>query len=141
MTKVRRDSDYLDDMEHGIKKVLTHLKGLTKDEFMEDEWMQDATVRNIEIIGEAAKQLSEQARALRPQLQWTKLMGMRDRLAHGYFAVNLDVVWNTVREDLPQLLSHVNALQGELSAAAAAARETTAAPREVPPQSDGDSER
>lgn len=66
MTKVRRDSDYLDDMGHGIKKVLAHLEGLTKDQFMEDEWVQDATVRNIEIIGEAAKQLSEQTRALRP---------------------------------------------------------------------------
>lgn len=136
MTRVRRDSDYLDDMEHGIKKVLAHLEGLTKDEFMQDEWVQDATVRNIEIIGEAAKQLSEQTRALRPQLQWTKLMGMRDRLAHGYFAVNLDVVWNTVREDLPQLLSHVNALRDELSAGAVAAGETTAAPREMPPRSD-----
>lgn len=118
MTKARRDSDYLDDMRHGIKKVLAHLEGLTKDQFMEDEWVQDATLRNIEIIGEAAKQLSEQTRVLRPQLRWTELMGMRDRLAHGYFAVNLDVVWNTVREDLPQLLSHVNALQDELSAAA-----------------------
>lgn len=141
MTKVRRDSDYLDDMEHGIKKVLAHLEGLAKDEFMEDEWVQDATMRNIEIIGEAAKQLSEQTRALRPQLQWTKLMGMRDRLAHGYFAVNLDVIWNTVREDLPQLLSHVSALQAKISAPAAAAREITAACGEVPPQSDSDSER
>lgn len=120
MSKGRRDADYLDDMKHGIKKILAHLEGLTRDEFMEDEWLQDATVRNIEIIGEAAKQLSEQTRALHPEVQWTQLIGMRDRLAHGYFAINLDVVWNTVKEDLPHLLSHVEALQQKLSRAPAA---------------------
>jgi uncharacterized protein with HEPN domain len=120
MSKGRRDADYLDDMKHGIKKILAHLEGLTRDEFMENEWVQDATVRNIEIIGEAAKQLSEQTRALHAEVQWTQLIGMRDRLAHGYFAINLDVVWNTVQEDLPHLLSHVEALQQKLAGASAA---------------------
>lgn len=114
MSSRRRDADYLDDMKHGIEKILAHLEGWTKDEFMDDEWAQDATVRNVEIIGEAAKQLSEQTRALLPEVQWTQLIGMRDRLAHGYFAINLDVVWNTVQEDLPHLRSHVEDLQQRL---------------------------
>ena len=123
MSKGRRDADYLDDMKHGIKKILAHLEGLTRDEFTQDEWLQDATVRNIEIIGEAAKQLSEQTRALHPEVQWTQLIGMRDRLAHGYFAINLDVVWNTVQEDLPHLLSHLEALQQKLAGTSAAPKQ------------------
>ena len=133
MSNGRRDTDYLDDMEHGIKKVITHLEGLDKEQFLRDEWTQDAVVRNIEIIGQAAKELSESTREMCPEVDWKKLMGMRDRLAHGYFAINLDVVWNTVQEDLPHLLVQVQGLKKQLSADETE-RQERPTPSRVPPQ-------
>lgn len=62
-------------------------------------------VRLLEIIGEAARGISQEFREANPDLPWNKMVGMRDRLIHGYFDVNLDVVWETVTEDLPGLVS------------------------------------
>ena len=66
-----------------------------------------AVVRLLEIIGEAAQGVSGSFREAHPEISWTKMAGMRDRLIHGYFDVNLDVVWETVRQDLPSLITLV----------------------------------
>ena len=64
-------------------------------------------VRLLEIIGEAARGISEEFRDSHPDLPWNKMVGMRDRLIHGYFDVNLDVVWETVTQDLPSLIAQL----------------------------------
>ena len=64
-------------------------------------------VRLLEIIGEAAKGISPEFRKAHPDVAWKKMAGMRDRLVHGYFDVNLDVVWKTVRDDLPALIEQL----------------------------------
>ena len=64
-------------------------------------------VRLLEIIGEAARSISEEFRDSHPDLSWKSMVGMRDRLIHGYFDVNLDVVWETVTQDLPSLIAQL----------------------------------
>ncbi len=71
--------------------------------FEEDELLQNWFVRQLEIIGEAARSLPEEVRLLAPEIQWHKIIGMRNVLAHGYFEIDLDLVWDTVSCDIPLL--------------------------------------
>ncbi|MBI2763700.1 MAG: DUF86 domain-containing protein [Chloroflexi bacterium] len=77
---------------------------------MADELVQDAVMRNLEIIGEAAKALSTETTIRAPSVAWRSVSGMRDHLVHGYFGVDLDIVWNAIAEDLPGLRSAVEQL-------------------------------
>ncbi len=70
-------------------------------------------VRLLEIIGEAARGISEEFRQTHSDLPWNKMIGMRDRLIHGYFDVNLDVVWETITEDLPSLVAQLEKIVGD----------------------------
>jgi uncharacterized protein with HEPN domain len=67
-------------------------------------------VRLLEIIGEAARGISTEFRNIHPDLPWRSMIGLRDRLVHGYFDINLDIVWQTIAEDLPSLLSQLKKL-------------------------------
>jgi uncharacterized protein with HEPN domain len=78
--------------------------------FYSDRRTQDAVIRNLEIIGEAAKNLSEATRARSPAIPWRLITGMRDKLIHNYFGVNLDLVWQTVEREIPRLQKAVNEL-------------------------------
>ena len=73
---------------------------------------QDATLRKLGVIGEAAKSLSEEAKSKQPQIQWKQIAGMRDRVIHNYFGVNLEIIWAAVEKDLPKLRDAVDALMG-----------------------------
>jgi uncharacterized protein with HEPN domain len=68
---------------------------------------QDAVVRNLEIIGEAIKNISKGLKKKYPQIPWKDLSGVRDKLIHHYFGVNLDIVWNIVKEELPEVISQI----------------------------------
>jgi uncharacterized protein with HEPN domain len=74
-----------------------------RDAFFSDRKTQDAVVRNVEIIGQAVKGLSEDARALEPTVPWRQIAGMRDKLIHEYFGVDLALVWDVVERELPAL--------------------------------------
>ncbi len=78
-------------------------KGLTADEFKDDETLRRAFVRSIEIIGEAAKQLPQDIREKYGQIEWKAVAGMRDKLIHGYFGVDYDIVWDVVTKKIPIL--------------------------------------
>jgi uncharacterized protein with HEPN domain len=67
-------------------------------------------IRNLEVIGEAAKRLSEVTRQARPEVPWAKIVGTRDRLIHGYFSVDLEIVWEIVESELPKLRSQIAGL-------------------------------
>ena len=71
---------------------------------------QDATLRKLEIIGQAVKNLSEDTRSRRPEIPWRQIAGMRDKVIHDYFGVNLEIVWAVVQKDLPTLRLAVEAL-------------------------------
>jgi len=72
--------------------------------------MQDAVVRNVEIMGEAVRKVSEATRSAHPEIPWRKIAGTRDRVIHGYFQVDLEIVWEIVESELPALRERISAL-------------------------------
>ncbi len=80
---------------------------MSYEEFLNDIKTQDAVVRNLEIIGEAIKNISKGLKKKYPQIPWKDLSGVRDKLIHHYFGVNLDIVWNIVKEELPEVISQI----------------------------------
>ncbi len=100
---------YLLHINDAIGKVLQYTaKG--KENFLEDSKTQDAVIRNLEIIGEATKKISDDFKSKYPDIAWKEVSGMRDVLIHDYFGVNLDIVWEVVERDIPQLQEKINVL-------------------------------
>ena len=103
---MKRDyQDYLRDMLDNAEKALDFVHGMEYDEFFEDQKSVYAVVRALEIIGEAARQVPEEVRTANPGLAWREIGGMRNKLTHEYFGVNVKVVWRTVQEDLPPIIT------------------------------------
>ncbi len=88
----RDESLYLADIQESCEKVLRFTKGMTYKEFVHDELHFDAVLRNLEIIGEAVKNISVETREKFPQIKWRKIVGFREIVAHGYFGVNEETV-------------------------------------------------
>jgi uncharacterized protein with HEPN domain len=86
------------------KEAVEFAKGRSRAELDSDRKLNLSLVRLLEVIGEAARGLSDELRTQHPELPWKKMVGMRDRLIHGYYDVDLDVVWETVAENLPGLI-------------------------------------
>jgi len=100
-----RDDAYLVDILDAAKLALAYVSDKTKDEFDHDIQCQDAVIRRLEIIGEAARRVSEQTKASFPHLPWNAMMNMRNVLIHEYDGVDLPIVWDTVQNDLPPLIA------------------------------------
>ena len=98
---------YLQDIAQSCEKILRFTAGLTQSDLMQDEKAYDAVVRNLEIIGEAAKHISEDLRRQLPDIEWRKAAGLRDMLAHAYFGIDDDILWDVVQNKVPQLVKAV----------------------------------
>ncbi|MBW9336037.1 DUF86 domain-containing protein [Herbaspirillum sp. RU 5E] len=104
---VNRLTDYLDHMQQAASDACSFVKGTSKAEFVDDKRTQQAVIMSLIIIGEASTKVMDrypefaQAHA---EVPWRSMRGMRNRIAHGYFEINLDVVWDTVQTALPELL-------------------------------------
>ena len=94
---------YLEDIIDALNCIEAYTKGLTYEAFVNDRKTVDAVIRNFEIIGEAAKQVPLSIRREYSKVPWRDMAGMRDKLIHGYFGIQLDVVWKTIKERLPPL--------------------------------------
>jgi len=99
----RTDRELLNDIREAIHRITTYVSGMAYESFAADTKTQDAVVRNLEILGEATKNLSEQVRTKYPNIPWKSMAGARDRLIHHYFGVNLDIVWEIVTVELPKV--------------------------------------
>jgi uncharacterized protein with HEPN domain len=93
----------LDETDYLIKAT----QGLNHTKFIENETLKRAFVRSLEIIGEATKKVPDNLRQKYPQIDWRAMAGMRDRLIHGYFGVDYDIVWDVVSNKVPQLQQDV----------------------------------
>lgn len=96
------------------RQASTFIKERSRGDLDRDPTLSLARVRLLEMIGEAARGISKPVRDANAQVSWNKIAGIRDRLIHGYFDVNLDVVWQTVAEDLPTLIAQVEKVLGSL---------------------------
>ena len=110
MSKPRRDLSYLADIEEAIQRILVYTKDLTYSAFLEDDLVQDATLRNIQVIGQATKRVSDTLRDSHPAVPWREMAGMRDKVVHDYFKVDYAIVWGVVQIDLPAVLPQVQAI-------------------------------
>jgi len=94
---------YLDDILESSKKILRYVEGLTIDQFKADEKTYDAVVRNLEIIGEAAKNIPDSARAMMHDIEWRRPAGLRDIIAHAYFGIDDAILWDVIQHKVPEL--------------------------------------
>jgi len=114
MSENHRLPDYLDHIQRAAADACSFVEGLAKDDFLADRRTQQAVIMSLIIIGEAATKVMDgyaeftQAHA---QVPWRHMRGMRNRIAHGYFDINLDLVWDTVQAALPELLKQLPAVQ------------------------------
>jgi uncharacterized protein with HEPN domain len=101
---MRRDYGlYIDDILEAVKNIEEYVSGLDYDEFTQDRKTVDAVLRNFKILGEAAKHVPERIRTRYPDVPWKAMAGMQDKLIHEYFGVRFDVIWETIKERLPEL--------------------------------------
>ena len=107
---MKDDSVYLHHIIDAIEKILEYTNGLDDKEFLTNNLVQDAVIRQLEVIGEAAKLLSNLTKQKLEDIPWKDISGMRDKLIHGYFGVDLGAVWQTVQDDLPKLEKAVKPL-------------------------------
>jgi len=108
---------FVQDIADCIEKVNEFVGGMTFEEFSRDDKTISAVVRKLEIIGEATKNLPKSLRAKHPEVPWKDMAGMRDKIIHAYFGLNLQIVWKVVKERLPELKPLVKKVLKELEAA------------------------
>lgn len=99
----RKDADLLLDIKECINRITIYTKGFSYKDFQQDFKTQDAVIRNIEILGEATKLLSKDLKESYSEVPWKSIAGTRDKLIHEYFGVNIDIVWNIAKEEVPKL--------------------------------------
>ena len=117
MSKAPRIQDYLEHMLSAIDRINRHIAGVDRPKFLASELIQDAVIRNLEIIGEAANNIQRvdpEFATKNADIPWKVMYAMRNRLSHGYEKVDNEMVWNTVCEDLPALQSQVKKVSNQI---------------------------
>ncbi len=110
--------DYIGHMLEAAQLACSYLDGLNKGDFLADRRTQQAVILNIVVIGEAATKLAKDYPEFidqHPDVPWKNMKGMRNRIAHGYFDINLEIVWDTVQAALPHLVEQMTAIRDELA--------------------------
>src|SRR5574338_1093532 len=107
---MRRDDAYLLDILIAARKALQFVEGINRNEFEDNELVQNAVMRPLEIIGEASERISKEFRKTHSEIPWSEMSGMRNRLIHEYFRIEYGTVWDTIQKDLPKLIESIEPL-------------------------------
>jgi uncharacterized protein with HEPN domain len=94
-------------------EALSFAQGIDEKDFYKNRMLILSVIKDVEIIGEAASKMSEETKLKYPEIPWKDIVGMRNRLIHGYFDIDIKLVWNTVHKNLPQLVSNLKSLLSE----------------------------
>ena len=109
------DLPYINHILDAITNIESFLEGVSRNYFIENEEKQSAIIRQIEIIGEAVKNLSNELRSKYHEIEWNKITGMRDKIIHKYFGVDLNIVWEVLKKDLPVLKQKILKIKEDLN--------------------------
>ena len=101
----------VEDIWEAIEKIQRYVAGLDHDAFIKDDKTIDSVVRNLEIIGEAANRLPEDFRAQHTEIEWRRIIGLRNRIVHDYFDIDVEIVWEIIQKDLPNLKSKLSIIR------------------------------
>jgi uncharacterized protein with HEPN domain len=104
---------FLEDIQESCSRVLRYTQGMTFEQFRADDKTYDAVVRNLEIIGEAAKGLPDDVRAMMSDVEWSKATGLRNIVAHAYFGINDEILWDVVQNKIPPMQAAVDSFMGK----------------------------
>ena len=103
---------YLKHIIEAISRIEDYTKGVDNKKFISSNLIQAGVIREIEIIGEASKMLDDKFKDKHPSVPWKQIVGMRDKLIHGYFGVDIEAVWETIKRDIPALRAEVKKILG-----------------------------
>jgi len=112
---MKKDKAYLQDVLEAISDIEKFIEGVTQEEFYKNKEKQYAVLRALEIIGEATKNLSKELRIEYREIPWRDITGMRDKLIHEYFGVKLELVWGTIKQNLPELKKQIAEILEEMN--------------------------
>ena len=104
---------YLQDIVEAIKRIESYVQDTNRFQFETDQMRFDAVVRNLEVIGESVKRVPDSIRKNYPSVAWRKIAGLRDRLIHAYFDIDIDIIWDIVQSELPVLKSEIQRILNE----------------------------
>ncbi|MBA7627386.1 hypothetical protein ES703_34848 [subsurface metagenome] len=103
----------LNDIRQAIDRIEQYIKNLSFDAFSNDQKSVDAVVRNLEIIGEAASRLTDEFKEKYSEIEWYKVVGLRHRIVHEYFGIDLEIIWQILQKDLPELRQKITRIIGD----------------------------
>ncbi|MCB4791356.1 MAG: DUF86 domain-containing protein [Elusimicrobia bacterium] len=112
---MRNNKLYLEDIREAAARIMEYTRPLTSDGFVSDTKTFDAVIRNLEIIGEAAKNIPEAFKSKYPDVEWKAIVGMRNILTHEYFGLDYEEIWKTIKKEIPDLKKAVEKILGELT--------------------------
>jgi uncharacterized protein with HEPN domain len=115
MSNPRRDELYLGDIVEAMERIAAYLAGLSYEQFLDNIQVQDAVLRNLQVVGDASKKVSLAVRKAHPELPWRQMSGMRDKVVHEYFGLDYRIVWQVATVDLPRLLPTIRGIVEQTS--------------------------
>ncbi|MFA4952916.1 MAG: DUF86 domain-containing protein [Candidatus Pacearchaeota archaeon] len=111
---IKDSSVFLDHIIENIVDIESFIKGINKKDFLKNKEKQNAVIRSLEIIGEAVKNLPQNITNKYPNIPWKEIAGTRDRITHHYFKVDLDIIWDIIKQDIPKLKQEILKVRKDL---------------------------